>query len=224
MQNPLFSSEFLKLLELFDHIIWDWNGTLLNDLDVTHETLDAILSNDKLNVPNKEEYRESFCFPISAYYKKLGYDFEKKSHLEVSKDFSSTYDSKYQGRSNLFLGTFELFTSLAEQGKTFSVLSAAEQNHLNTAVNHFGLSPFMSYVFGLHNSLAESKVSRGIELLSYLEHEHSKEKIIMIGDTDHDYEVAHNMGISALLLADGHQTFERLQGKNCHVLPTRYHK
>jgi phosphoglycolate phosphatase len=35
-------------------------------------------------------------------------------------------------------------------------------------------------------------------------------KVLFIGDTDHDFEVASSIGVDCLLIANGHQSKERL--------------
>ena len=54
------------------HIIWDWNGTLLDDLDVSMDALNSILTKEQLPlVLDKDEYRKYFQFPVIEYYKKV---------------------------------------------------------------------------------------------------------------------------------------------------------
>ena len=48
----------------YDHIIWDWNGTLLSDLDIVLETLCEQLKEDALPLPSKQRYLDMFRFPI----------------------------------------------------------------------------------------------------------------------------------------------------------------
>ena len=60
------------------HVVWDWNGTLLDDIDVSMEALNTILKKAQLPlVLDKGEYRKYFQFPVIEYYKKVGFDFEK---------------------------------------------------------------------------------------------------------------------------------------------------
>ena len=60
------------------HVVWDWNGTLLDDIDVSMDALNTILKKAQLPlVLDKGEYRKYFQFPVIEYYKKVGFDFEK---------------------------------------------------------------------------------------------------------------------------------------------------
>ena len=209
-----------NILKNYDHIIWDWNGTLLEDIDVVLDILGDMLVEGNLPIPSLAEYRNTFCFPIIDYYKKLGFQFDYAGFEKISHGFVRRYDSSYKEKSQLFHGTRELLEKLFQEGKSFSILSAAEHGHLNEAVRHFGLDHYMTHIFGIDSHHGESKISRGQELLKHITH--ARDKIIMVGDTDHDHEVAQNLGIDSLLIADGHQSYERLQETGTKVLLSRY--
>lgn len=87
------------------------------------------------------------------------------------------------------------------------------------ALHKHGIAQFFENIFGIHHHLADSKVVRGKELIknSHID----KSKTILIGDTDHDFEVGLEMGIDVLLVADGHQSFKRLSKIHHNVLETR---
>jgi phosphoglycolate phosphatase len=91
---------------------------------------------------------------------------------------------------------------------------------LHTHVEHHGLTHYFDRVYGLKDHYARSKVERGRELIfdSQIDREHT----LLIGDTDHDLEVAQELGIEALLIADGHQSFERLEPRHHRVLKSRH--
>ena len=57
-------------------IIWDWNGTLLDDLDLSLESVNILLEERNLPALSVEKYKDIFCFPIVVYYVKAGFDFE----------------------------------------------------------------------------------------------------------------------------------------------------
>ena len=57
---------------IITHLLWDWNGTLFNDVDLCIKTINSILVEEKVCEINKIEYREKFCFPINKYYENVG--------------------------------------------------------------------------------------------------------------------------------------------------------
>jgi phosphoglycolate phosphatase len=44
------------------------------------------------------------------------------------------------------------------------------------------------------------------------------EQVTMIGDTIHDFEVAQEIGCRVLLIANGHQSAERLKKLDCRII------
>ena len=46
------------------YIIFDWNGTLIDDAHVFVDVLNVLLKRRRLGVINLHRYRELFCFPI----------------------------------------------------------------------------------------------------------------------------------------------------------------
>ena len=67
-------------------ILWDFNGTLLDDVNISLSAVNdlrRILYNYKgLSL---DEYRQIFTFPVSDYYLKAGFDFQRHSFEKVGK-------------------------------------------------------------------------------------------------------------------------------------------
>ena len=64
---------------MIKHVIWDWNGTLLDDAWLCVDVMNGMLSKRGLPLITLEIYRNIFDFPVRDYYLKLGYDFDNES-------------------------------------------------------------------------------------------------------------------------------------------------
>lgn len=202
-----FNQKILNHIQDFDHIIWDWNGTLMNDTQIAVDALNVMLAENNLTAVNTDTYKKVFGFPIRSYYEKVGFDLTKLSFEKLCERFVEEYNHKRARNASLFDGVNDLLSEI-KKIKTQSILSAAEQNHLHEMTDFFGLQNHFHNRFGINDFYASSKIDRGHELI-----QHSKiaaAKTILIGDTDHDFEVAKALGVSCLLVADGHQSVERL--------------
>ena len=63
-----------KIANFYEHIIWDWNGTIMDDLEFCVGLInDILLSENKPKLSN-EEYQSIFTFPVIEYYKLAGLD------------------------------------------------------------------------------------------------------------------------------------------------------
>ncbi len=211
----IFNQKILKHTENFDHVIWDWNGTLMNDVDIAVDSLNVMLAENNLPTKSVEKYKELFGFPIRSYYEKVGFDLQKLSFEKLCERFVEEYNHKRAKTANLYNGISDLLSEI-KKIKTQSILSAAEQNHLHEMTDHFELTHHFHHRFGISDFYASSKIARGHELI--LHSGISAKQTILIGDTDHDFEVAQALGVSCLLISDGHQSEHRLRALTKNVI------
>lgn len=190
-------------------VIWDWNGTLLNDLGLCVSSINILLENRKLPVLNPEKYKEVFSFPVKDYYQTIGFDFAKEDFEVPAMEFISLYESQVES-CTLQPGALDVLSYFEDKETRQFVLSAMQQDLLEKTLKHNGIFHFFEGVAGLGDHYAVSKVERGKQLISQFKIE--KENVLIIGDTVHDFEVARELGIRCILVADGHQSEERL---NC---------
>ncbi|MCF6333559.1 MAG: HAD hydrolase-like protein [Draconibacterium sp.] len=195
-------------------IIWDWNGTLLNDLDFCITTINKLLKIRDLALLDRKSYKAVFSFPVKNYYKNIGFDFEKEDFSIPAKEFIDLYDRGVKN-CKLHRSADEVLFHFKELGFRQFVLSAMEQNMLEKTIKHNSVYDFFEGVFGLNDYYAVSKIERGAQLISKFNIE--KEKTWMIGDTIHDFEVAKKLGIKCILIGDGHQSDERLKSTGAVV-------
>lgn len=191
-----------------DHIIWDWNGTLLSDVAHAVDTINRFLAPRGLPLMDLERYRKTFRFPIRAYYESLGFDLQAESFPALCDAYVEAFMAKVF-ECPLVPGSRELLQSIREAGKTQSVLSATHQPRLNRMVSAFGLEACFDFVFGIEDTLAFSKVQRGHDLLRASGIPASR--TVLIGDTDHDLEVGRALGIRVVLVTHGHQCADYLR-------------
>lgn len=206
-------------LEHYTHIIWDWNGTLVDDVHVAVAAVNALLTEHKLPTLTVEEYRKSFGFPVRKYYERIGFDFNKVTFENLCDRFVAEYNHHRAFHAKIFDGTLEVIESLSKS-KKMSILSAGSQNHLNEITAHFGVHHYFDNIFGIENNMAESKLHRGHELIK--KSEIPLTETILVGDTDHDLEVGQALGIDVLLIANGHQSFEKLCQLHHNVIECRF--
>ena len=152
-------------------IFWDWNGTLLDDVDFTHGCLNWML--EVHGYPQRYDlaaYREIFGFPIEEYYIRAGFDFAKHPYPE---------------------------------------LAASRRDYLIEQVAARGLQGFFTELLGLADIYGVSKVQVGKAWLDQSGIDPAA--CVMIGDTQHDAEVAKALGTKCVLYTGGHQSRARLE-------------
>ena len=121
------------MVEKYQHIIWDWNGTLFNDVGYCVEIINGILRDNDLPLVSIKTYRDKFTFPVKNYYHQLGFDFAKISFEDLSEIFISHYE-RSKNQVTLFTEVNETLSAIQKQGIEQSVLSAYSQNKLHEII------------------------------------------------------------------------------------------
>jgi phosphoglycolate phosphatase len=196
-------------------IIWDWNGTLLDDIELCINSMNSMLGDRKLKVLDKNSYREIFTFPVKEYYEKAGFDFEAEPFEVPAMQFIDLYYRDFE-TANLFPEVRNVLHFFNKKGYNQSILSAMEHEKLLLSLEDKSIIHFFKNISGIDNHFAYSKVEIGKSLLKKIPF--SKSEIVLIGDTLHDQEVADELGIDCVLIANGHQSKERLLGNNAIVI------
>lgn len=190
------------------NIIWDWNGTLLNDLDICVHSINLLLDKRNLSILDKEQYLDIFTFPVKDYYEIAGFNFNEESYETVAIEFMDHYFNLVR-TAGLHPDVEKTLTWFRKSGREQIILSAMEQTELNRLVKEYGIEDFFTNVFGISDHLAHGKIdlaTSAIEITGF-----NREETCLIGDTLHDAEVANKLGIKCLLIADGHQAEKRLK-------------
>jgi len=196
------------MIGAYKHIIWDWNGTLFNDVSLCVSIVNQLLIARKLPPLSVEKYKEIFTFPVKNYYITAGFNFDHESFEVVGKEWMDEYERR-KLECGLAAGATDLLNIIASKKIDQSILSAYAQHTLNDVVETFSLTKYFSYLLGLDNIYASSKVHLGKQLIEKLELE--KGEALLLGDTVHDFDVAQEIGADCILLASGHQNRKNLE-------------
>ncbi|MFH0762129.1 MAG: HAD family hydrolase [Bacteroidota bacterium] len=199
----------------FKHIIWDWNGTLLDDKWLCIESINQVLGKRSLPPIDEMTYDRIFGFPVRDYYLKAGFDFTDEPYEKPALEFIERYDER-KHECLLQPGAREVIRHLHQMGCFQYLLSASETGVLTEMIRLKGIDHYFLKVKGLDNHYAHGKADLGIELLAEINPEPGT--VLMIGDTCHDEEVARIMGIPCILYAGGHFTAERLTSCTSRII------
>jgi len=192
----------------YKHVIWDWNGTLLDDRWLCVEGINQGLLKRGLPIISEKTYRKVFTFPVENYYKKLGFNFEKEP-FEIAGDEFVAYYGKCFSKATLHKDVRYVLNKFYSLNITQSVLSAGKHDFLLQWVTNHNLKKYFLKIIGINNQYAKGKTEQGLSLIKDLPYD--EEDVILIGDTIHDSEVAERMKINCFLIDHGHVSNERLK-------------
>ena len=191
----------------FTHCIWDFNGTILDDVETGILSVNTMLRQRGLReIAGKEEYRKLFHFPVIDYYRSLGFDFEREPYEKLAPEWVTLYmhHVKHAAMFDDVIATLEYFRSC---GVRQIILSATEQEMLCEQVDSLGIGHYFDEILGREDIHAGSKLS----LATAWRERNPHAKAVFVGDTDHDVETAGAMNASCFLIASGHQSIDHLR-------------
>ena len=199
----------------FTHVIWDWNGTLFDDAWLCLEVINRQLAQRNLPIVTGAGYQEAFGFPIRDYYHRLGFEFGDEIFEDVAQEFIDDYE-RHRAECRLQPQVLESLDRVAAAGCGQSILSMYRQDELLAVTTTFGIAAHMQHIVGLDTHFAVSKLDIGRRLIEQIDC--PPDRIALIGDTDHDSEVATALGIPCALVPGGHQASHRLAECNATLL------
>ena len=202
-------------MKRYDTILWDWNGTLLDDLALNLKVENRLLARRGLQqMGSREIYLEHFGFPIIHFYERLGFDFTKESYSDVADEYIEVLRS-LSHEAGLFADAKPVLETLRHSGVRQIIISAAEQTMLRQQVAKFGIDGYFDAVLGSSDYLGQSKVENARAFLRG--HGLDPACAAFIGDTTHDFETAEALGCDCFFVARGHNSRARLLSTGCPV-------
>ena len=189
------------------YIIWDWNGTLIDDAWLFVEIMNGELKERNLPLINVKDYRKHFTFPVKKYYENLGFDFEKENFQEVGFNFIQKF-KKRKFAAQLFNESLQILTFARNHGIQQSIVSAQEHHLLNETIKHYNINHYFEYIAGIEHYYADDKIKIAKQVREKILFDNNE--IIIIGDSAHDSEVARHLKINCVLFSGGHYSKERL--------------
>lgn len=199
---------------IIKHIVWDWNGTILNDANACAKAIDDMFKKRNLGRVTLDEYREKIVFPVINLYQVSGFDLEKEDYQAICDEYIENY-LKYAQDVSIQKDAEFVLEKFKNKGFLQHIVSASGKDILKEQVNSFGINSYFTNILGQDNNRADSKVYLAERLTELTGGK--PEEMLFIGDTVHDYEVADEVGYKCALVSNGHCSVERLKATGAPV-------
>ncbi|MER5890486.1 HAD family hydrolase [Streptomyces sp. NPDC001941] len=184
------------------HLVWDWNGTLLDDIDAVIGATNAAFGELGLDPITLERYRELYCVPVPKFYERL------MGRLPTDQEWlvmDAAFHKHYWARADacgLAAGAAELLARRQAEGRTQSLLSLAPHEHLIPIVRRHGIESRFVRVDGRVGESTAGKAGHMVRHLAALEGV-APERVVVIGDAADDAVAAAHVGAKAVLYTGG---------------------
>ena len=202
-------------------IIWDYNGTIIDDVKLCLDVERFMLKERGMfSEYTIDDYRDLFCFPVIDYYKKIGYTFEHESYEQVSVEFNNLYDFGFPN-CRLVDGVLAKIEESCAKGYRNVILSACRHDKLEDQTAKLGVAGYFEEIMGIDNDLAASKIDLAKRWMKNSDVDPAS--CMFIGDSIHDMETAQAIGVEDyLLVACGHQSYRVLKQATDRVVSTMH--
>jgi len=199
------------------HVVWDWNGTLFDDVQCCVAVANQLLGEFGLQpLDGLAGYHAKFRFPIIEYYADLGFDTSPTGNFEAAAHRYIELYTDAAERCGLHDGASRALTSLQDAGVRQVIISASHQEILDAQVAPFALDRWLDAVHGIGDIYAHSK--EGVARRWLREERLDPAQVLFVGDSEHDFEIADAVGARCVLFSGGHHARDHLQGLGVPVI------
>ena len=191
----------------YKYVLWDWNGTVLDDLEASLLAVNDML--DRYGKPrlDVETYYRYVDTPIYKFYEHI-FDLNEIPFSLIKAMYCEDY-ARYEDKAVIAPNALETLSELKKMGVKQYILSAAHIDDLSKGVDRLGISGFFDKLEAATDYEAGSKIERGLRLLK--EESIVPSECVMVGDTLHDMETAEALGVDCILYSKGHNDVRVLE-------------
>ena len=193
-------------------ILWDFNGTIIDDVALGIRAVNRMLSARGLPILlSRTAYQAVFGFPIIDYYRRLGFDFEREPYEALAVEWVENYTQELNTLQTQE-GFKDAWRILDAHGARQCILSSSESGMLHRQLIQLGIADQFAEVYALDNIYAGGKAEMARRKLG-----EANRHAVLIGDTPHDAETARTIGARCILFSGGHAARSSLERCGCPV-------
>ena len=190
------------------NIIFDWSGTLVDDLPAVWEATNHVFTQAGIPVLTLERFRAEFCLPFTRFYQRYTPDVPMPQLEEwFHGRFREVQDSVVALPHALEFLKF----CRARSVRTF-VLSTVHREHFASQSERVGFASYLDRPYveiwdkrkKIHDLLAENGLVA--------------EETLFIGDMEHDIETAHHGGVNSCAVLTGYNSVQQLRAARPHLI------
>ncbi|MFJ6851229.1 HAD family hydrolase [Streptomyces sp. NPDC091271] len=201
------------------HLVWDWNGTLLDDIQAVLGASNAAFAEVDLEPLTLDQYREMYCVPIPKFYERLMGRLPTPAEWERMDGLFHRHYTERRTACGLTEGVEELLARWQRGGRSQSLLSMYGHEHLVPVVRGYGIERHFVRVDGRTGPSGGSKaqhMERHFEVLGGI----APESAVVIGDAVDDAVAAAHVGARAVLYTGGSHSRSSLEAVGVPVVDT----
>ncbi|MEI8235746.1 MAG: HAD-IIIA family hydrolase [Methylococcaceae bacterium] len=201
----------------FDLIIFDWDGTLIDSIDWIARCLQNAANDTRHAIPDYQSAKDVIGLSIEKAIAALFPDANENEVNTLVGHYEKAYFSKKISRDDLFTGVFDMLEALKKNGYLLAIATGKTREGLDEALNATGTVDLFSITRCADETQSKPHPKMLEEIMTHLQI--SPERVVMVGDSTHDLQMAINAGIASIGVASGsHDANQLLQYQPLHCL------
>ena len=200
--------------DFYTHILWDWNGTLLCDVDASLGSVNRMFARRGLPQITLAYYQAAISLPIRGFYETF-FDLDAEDYNALLLEYNENYEELLPG-CGLTPGVREVLARAHERGIRQAIVSSSESGQLLRVLSRFEIADYFDAVLGAEHYFTDSKIERARAYLQGCGD--AAGHVLAIGDLRYDAEMAEAVGADCILLTSGHHGEAQFQGVNARIV------
>lgn len=201
-------------MKKYSTIIWDFNGTIIDDVNASLEAVNDMLLLRGQPTIDLDRYYKEINIPIWKFYESV-FLHGTITPEEAIAEYDSGYE-KHLPQKPLMEGIVDVLNTFKEAGKHQIVVSASHVDKVKCRLDELEILSYFEEVLGHSDYNAEDK--------TYLAKAYFKKNnlnfsdAVIIGDSVFDYRLASEVGCDCILTTRGHQSRREFAATNAFII------
>lgn len=192
----------------YDVIVFDWDGTVMDSTAVIASSIQAACRDLNLPVPSDEAARHVIGMGLIEALRHAVPEAPESMYEPLAVRYRQHFMSQ-DAAIQLFAGARETITDLHEQGYRLAVATGKNRNGLNRVLASSELGEYFHATRTADQTFSKPHPAMLLEIIDELEV--SADRVLMVGDTTHDLQMALNAGVDAVGVTHGAHPAEQLR-------------
>jgi len=186
---------------MIHNIIFDWSGTLVDDLPAVWQATNYVLAQAERPEMSLEQFRAEFCLPFTIFYER------HTPHVPLAQ-LENWFHSRFRQVQDSVCAlphAREFLEFCRAAGLRTFLLSTVHRDHFAVQAASTGFGPFLDKPY-LNVWDKREKIHEILE-----ENGLAPEETLFVGDMQHDIETARHGGIHSCAVLTGYNRLEQLR-------------
>lgn len=185
---------------MFRNLIFDWSGTLADDLALVLDATNTVFRHYGLNELDKGEFKARFRLPYPEFYAEVLPEVELGELEDIFRGGFSLSDKKV----TLLPHARDFMEYCRDRKIRCFALTSVDKNAFSEQISELDMAPYFEAIYS--GVLNKKQVIR--EIME--RHGLSRDETAFIGDMTHDVETANSAGITSIAVLTGYQNAQQL--------------